>query len=775
MSEALIQTILEVSLLGSIVVLFGGLLHLLLRPWMTAKWSYLLWTIIMVRFVVFVAPPSPTSFQNLLLPKAAPEQVISDNLSVQHADFSVALTRDSLLVPITDNPPESTVPSAAKSEFNLWQCIFWVWMSGVILLAIRFTVGVSRVSRLITESRPASRAMVLRFNRIKKQFGMTSDVSVRVSDELDIPAMAGLFRPVVLVPNWFETKLDHQQQTMVFTHELIHIRRMDAWIQLATRLIMIVHWFNPLVRMTWKKIADQRELSCDQLAIERLKSMHPDCNAETLQRRYGSTILNISIYSRSNHQRKHHMAPVLMGGFTSHDNSLIKQRIAMLVQKKSQSRFGFALAAVAITLLAAFGFTSAQTESISSNQSTESVYASPASMDETEVTYAAPPALLPTPLNGVSGSGPKHELGGNVLEHSQRTITMIQGETIEMECSFLVRDALNENPEVVHVASKSPRILTLTAREIGEAIIYISDFEHLGRIKRIRVLPDVSGLRSKVLQQFPDANVNLHVKEDGVVCLVGYGDQELAAKIETYAKSQTTLPISNDISDKDMVRVDCKIFEVSRTKLAAIQNDWEPLAKLSAQPIDTIAQAFDSGQQSDKITVAQLPDSQVVDLVAALEDLGIAKCLSVPKIMTMEGLTAEFRQGCEIPIRFRQANGKDKIEFREFGTKIELTPFLNEVDSMVLELRAEVSEIDPNAPNAPGMPHFRTRRINTGISMTIGSTLSMVSEYRTKGKADQEDTELVFFFTPNVFERPNVRWDSPAKPTEKQFRKIESE
>ena len=722
---------------------------------MTAKWAYLLWVVIMIRFVVFVAPPSPTSFQNLLKPKVAAEQVLSQNRLDYRTVYSAASPQDLFPTPVTTDPTVPTVVPVAESGPNLWHCVFLAWLTGVILLTIRFFVGVSRVSRLIRESRQASSELVRRFNSIKDQFGMNSDVSLRVSNELDTPAMAGLFRPVVLVPEWFEAKLDHQQQAIVFTHELVHIRRLDAWIQLVTRMIMTLHWFNPLVWWTWKKIADQRELSCDQLAIERLNSVHPECDTQALQRRYGNTILNISIYSRTNSQGKRHLAPVLIGGFTSHDKSLIKQRIAMLLKRKSHSRFSFAFAAVAISLLAAVGFTSAQTESSNENQSKDLVYKLAGSDDENGAIYAQPVFAAPA------------------SKHSQHIITMYQGETIELVCPFVVPETSNENPEIVNVVPKSPKVLTVTAKAIGDSIIHISDPEHRMRVKKIRVLPDVSDLRSKVSNQFPEANISLHVRGDGIVYLVGYGDEELAAKVENFAKSQTTLPISNDISDKDVVRVECKTFEVSRTKLAAIHNAWAPLASFSPQPIDTIADAVDGTHQSDKVAIALIQDSKVIDLVAVLEELEIATQLNSPTLVTIEGLTAEFRNGGEIPIRVRQATGKDKIEFREFGTKIELTPVLRGGDDLLLEVRAEVSEVDHSRTSDSGIPFFRLRRINTGISMSIGSTLCMVSDYRSKGKAEKEDTELVFFFTPSVLERETVRAEPPAKTAELKLRKVE--
>ena len=751
MSESFVRMLLEVSIIGSVVVLMGSLFQVLLRTRVSARWSYLLWIIVMVRFVVFVAPPSPTSIQNLLMRRGAEEPVLQPEAAIVEQSLVTSAQEDLIYFSPPARDPVTPVVWENDSVLNAWQIGLWVWAIGAAWLLFRLFLGMRRVNRLIRESSQASKELESRFSDVRQRFGrqwfgIGTAVSIRVSSALNVPALAGLVRPVVLVPDWFESKLDHQQQTMVFTHELIHMHRRDAWIQLATRLVVILHWFNPLVRWADKVLAGHREMSCDQLAIERLESFDSKRSSQELERCYGNTILNISIYSESDHKRNSQWNPVLMGGFIGNNETLIKQRIAMLVHKNSQTRFGFALAFAATLLLAAVGFTSAQTVSVDDgNPRTEIVNDTPdttyglKNSSDADVETFDQPLLLPM-----------------INEPSQKVLTISAGETIEVDCSFVVAEVLNEDPLVALVTAKLPQVLSITAKKVGETVIHVSDPDRRSRTRLVRVLPNVSVLKSKLFEKFPEANIALHADIAGIVYLEGFGDAKLAAEIEAFAKNHTDLQITNRINDKKTVAIETKVFEVSRTKLAAASKENTLVANPFPGFIDSIAQTID-GTEGDKMKVAQLPDLKVVDFVEALEERGIAKLKSSPTLVAVEGTTAKFFNGGEIPIRIQQDNGQDKIEFRTFGTEIEIVPVLGKQQLTTLQLKAQVSEIDPDAPNEPGIPHFRVRRISTGVMMELGQTLALISEYRTKGEADKEDTELVFFIKPRIVEMPNLR------------------
>jgi uncharacterized protein (TIGR03435 family) len=95
------------------------------------------------------------------------------------------------------------------------------------------------------------------------------DISVRVmsSPTLLEPAVFGILRPVLLLPDGLADRMTPQQFKAIMVHELCHVRRRD---NLATAIYMAIEalfWFYPLLRWIGKRLLDERERACDEEVI----------------------------------------------------------------------------------------------------------------------------------------------------------------------------------------------------------------------------------------------------------------------------------------------------------------------------------------------------------------------------------------------------------------------------------------------------------------------------------------------------------------------------
>ena len=78
------------------------------------------------------------------------------------------------------------------------------------------------------------------------------------------PAVAGIVRPVLLVPDGIEGWLSTAQLRAVLAHEPCHVRRRD---NLKAALHMVVEslfWFHPLVWWLETRLIAERERACDE-------------------------------------------------------------------------------------------------------------------------------------------------------------------------------------------------------------------------------------------------------------------------------------------------------------------------------------------------------------------------------------------------------------------------------------------------------------------------------------------------------------------------------
>lgn len=82
------------------------------------------------------------------------------------------------------------------------------------------------------------------------------------------PALIGLWRPRLVLPQDFEQRFTPAEQAMVIAHEQVHARRGDnAWTLLA-RTLVCLHWFNPLAWWALHRFTRDQELACDALVLQ---------------------------------------------------------------------------------------------------------------------------------------------------------------------------------------------------------------------------------------------------------------------------------------------------------------------------------------------------------------------------------------------------------------------------------------------------------------------------------------------------------------------------
>ena len=104
--------------------------------------------------------------------------------------------------------------------------------------------------------------------KVAAQMGIKKQVHIWVSDFVSSPVTIGYLKPMILVPLAAINHLTPQQLEAVLLHELSHIRRFDFLINLITRFIKTILYFNPFVTALMKTIEREREKSCDEMVIQ---------------------------------------------------------------------------------------------------------------------------------------------------------------------------------------------------------------------------------------------------------------------------------------------------------------------------------------------------------------------------------------------------------------------------------------------------------------------------------------------------------------------------
>ncbi len=208
-----------------------------------------------------------------------------------------------------------------------------IWLIGMCACGLFFIAAYIKCCREFRMSLPVENDYIASWLR---EHPLRRPVQIRQSDRIKAPLTYGVFRPVVLLPK----KTDWEDETRlryVLTHEFTHIRHFDMPAKLALTAAVCVHWFNPLVWVTYVLANRDIELSCDETVVRTF--------GETVKQSYAMTLIGLE-------ERKSMPVP-FVNNFSKYS---IEERINAIMKMKTTTLLGktIAFALVLGTILTAF-------------------------------------------------------------------------------------------------------------------------------------------------------------------------------------------------------------------------------------------------------------------------------------------------------------------------------------------------------------------------------------------------------------------------------------
>src|SRR5215468_1756790 len=159
-----------------------------------------------------------------------------------------------------------SAPSAAPAVPVNMTSMNWlvaIWFAGVLFFSLRTAGGFFLVARLRRrDSAPVATELLSRCHDLQQRLGITRAVRYCESVHLDAPAVLGWLRPVVFLPVTALTGLSEGQLRAVLAHELAHIRRFDAFLNLFQVAVETLLFYHPAVWWLGKRVRTERENCC---------------------------------------------------------------------------------------------------------------------------------------------------------------------------------------------------------------------------------------------------------------------------------------------------------------------------------------------------------------------------------------------------------------------------------------------------------------------------------------------------------------------------------
>lgn len=335
------QTVLIASRDASILVLAIAGVLLLVANRIPGKWRYLIWLLVAVRLMMPTIPTSSFSWQSWLQQEPSFD---SDNRPIE------SLTRPNVKsvaqVELPSVPVTHSTPSiASKKTFDWMALLTLVWLSGTGIYVALVIYGWFRFQRRLTKKFDTNSDIQQRISNYSQRFSV-SVPDLMLVDTIKSPALVGVFRPKILLPEEIIDQLDEGQLDYVIMHELAHLARRDLWVQWVLILIRAVHWFNPLIWWSFRQVQIECERATDEFVL--LKSPHSDKNA------YSETLLRVLECSLPDSK----LTPGMVGISENYRN--LKNRIQSIARFKGKYHWWSIMLAICLVIgLTMIGLTQA--------------------------------------------------------------------------------------------------------------------------------------------------------------------------------------------------------------------------------------------------------------------------------------------------------------------------------------------------------------------------------------------------------------------------------
>lgn len=314
--EYFITALLTSSISMSVIALLYIALEPLLAKKYAAKSIYYGWLIIILGLII----PFRPQFSKALI-QINPTIANYTNTPVVNTEMDY----------VTNTIVENTSVITNSFQIKWFQIAFFIWLAGFAIFMFYYILRHIEFMKMINRWNDdiKSTQILNSLEELKGDMNITYKINIKMCPCISTPMLIGFYKPIILLPT---NNLSDKEISLILRHELIHYKQKDLLYKVLMLMVIVIHWFNPIVYLIAKITSRQCEISCDEEVINYL-----DMNGRKL---YAETIINAS-----RKQTRYQIA--LSTNFYGGKNSM-KKRINSIMNTKKK-KLGFFILCFIIT------------------------------------------------------------------------------------------------------------------------------------------------------------------------------------------------------------------------------------------------------------------------------------------------------------------------------------------------------------------------------------------------------------------------------------------
>jgi len=247
--EGLFIKILNMSITASYVIVAILVLRLFLRK-APKVFAYVLWSVAGFRLLCPISFSSVFSIFNSRFIQS--EDMITNSGIINYIPSDIGYMKTPTVVTgvssvsnVINNHLPAATPYASVNPMQIITTISaYLWFFGILFLLLYSIASYIKLK-----------------NRVRKSVLLEGNIFE--CDRISSPFVLGVIKPKIYIP----FRLSKQELNYIIKHEQYHIHRLDHVIKPCAFLVIILHWFNPLVWVAFFNMSKDMEMSCDEKVI----------------------------------------------------------------------------------------------------------------------------------------------------------------------------------------------------------------------------------------------------------------------------------------------------------------------------------------------------------------------------------------------------------------------------------------------------------------------------------------------------------------------------
>ena len=350
-----------------------------------------------------------------------------------------------------------------------------------------------------------------------------------------------------------------------------------------------------------------------------------------------------------------------------------------------------------------------------------------------------------------------------------------------------VADFVLLSPRQIYVTGRAPGITNLTLWEKGDKIRAVYDLD---------VAPDASRLKKMLHDVLPgETGIEVLASQDSIALSGTVRDAESLKKALSLAEVYAPKKVLNmlSVSGVQQVMLEVRVAEMSKSvvnrmginlnavgdgnfgytllgglsSLASsvfsidnVQNAYkystikfsgsDNASSSESATIQTRFREFNQPNKKDTVSLNQgtaamrfstnwggAGNTTMTAVLDILKRNGLVRILAEPNLVCLNGQSAKFLAGGEIPVPVPSGLGTTSIEWKEFGVGLKFTPTVATGDVISLQVNPEVSDLDYTRAiklNNFEIPAVLTRRASTSVELKNGQTFAIAGLLKEEGR-----------------------------------------